>query len=112
MSEIELDDLKKTVAEITNNIGQKPNNIQQLQQPILKNQPKDIRSGSKDNKKVNFIENNMPDNNIKNDKSDFFALGYLNIPKQTLYFTIILIIISSMMYYYNTKQKTNKKHEE
>ena len=115
MANIEIDDLKKTSADIAENLMNKKPTFENIEE-IVDQFPKQI-------KRVNFqkptvesvitvpsVQPTIVSSDINT--TDFFSIGSLNVPKQTLFLAIILIVVGIVLWFMTNKNKKPQHQDE
>lgn len=113
MSKIEMEELKKTAAEIAENLSNKNTTFENIEE-ILDN-PFVPQKQVKTIKRVNFQKSNNDSNinsEIKEISTDFFTFGSVNIPKQTLYLVVALTVIAIIIWYMSNKKDKEKQEKQ
>jgi hypothetical protein len=118
MSKIDIDDLKKTSAEMAGNLTNKPSGFDNIEEVvnIEEGVSSSIVAPKQPVRRVNFkkvpVESNVSPSSVTLSKevstADFFTIGSLNIPKPTLFLAVILLAVGIALWFM-TNKSTNKQ---
>jgi hypothetical protein len=112
MSKIDIDDLRKTSAEIAGTLTDKPTGFNNIEEIVNIEEISQSASIPKPIRRVNYkkvpVENSVSVSSVSQAEisaKDCFMIGSLNVPKPTLFLAVILLVIGIVIWFMTKKNK-------